>query len=117
MKRGEIVTTVLMTALAAVFIATGGARLPLNDRPMFVHPAVVVYSDRMIAPLVVTAEKVLPAVPTVMPWRKVVTRAPSNKGLPVLAVLKVDPRSGAARSRERKPRPLPRSRSPCGPRT
>ena len=83
MKRGEVVTTVLMTIAAAIFIETGVARLPTDNRPMFVHAPVVVYSDRMFKPFVVMAEKALPRAPEMVPWRKVATRAPGNKGLPV----------------------------------
>lgn len=83
MKRGEVVSTILMTVLAATFIKTGVARLPMDGRPMFVHPPVVVYSERMFAPLIVRAEKALPKTPDTLPWRKVASRAPANKGLAV----------------------------------
>jgi 3D (Asp-Asp-Asp) domain-containing protein len=89
MKRGEAVTLALATVIAAVFVKTGAARLPIaasfslpipslavvapaadtsaargatqgagdDTAGLFRHPPVLVYSERMVAPLLVRAHR------------------------------------------------------------
>ncbi len=60
MKYGEVVRVALAAVIAGAFIWTGAFRLPDSQPVPFRHPPVIVYSEPMIRPLVVTAERVLP---------------------------------------------------------
>lgn len=60
MKYGEVVRVAVAAAIAGAFISTGAFRLPNSPPVPFRHPPVIVYSEPMIRPLVVTAERVLP---------------------------------------------------------
>lgn len=60
MKRGEVITVALAVAIAAVVVKTGAAHLPATPPTPFRHPPVIVYSEPMLHPLVVTAERVIP---------------------------------------------------------
>lgn len=62
MKRTEVIRLLIAAFVAAVFIMTGVVHLPLTNTEAapFRHPPVIVYSEPMLGPLVVTAERVLP---------------------------------------------------------
>ncbi|MGI8510730.1 MAG: 3D domain-containing protein [Gemmatimonadaceae bacterium] len=60
MKYGEVVRVAVAAVIAGAFIWTGAFRLPNSQPVPFRHPPVIVYSEPMIRPLVVTAERVLP---------------------------------------------------------
>jgi len=55
-KPGEVVKTILLTALAVAFVSSSVARLPTpSDRQPFRYAPVVVYSDLMLPPAIVNA--------------------------------------------------------------
>jgi 3D (Asp-Asp-Asp) domain-containing protein len=57
-KRGDLVRLVAAGGIAAAFIATGAMRLPAAELPLE-HPPVIVYSDPMLAPLIVRAKRII----------------------------------------------------------
>lgn len=67
MKRGELIRLLLAAAIATLFIGTGVVRLPgvaaVEAAPTvtpYRHPPVIVYSEPVLHPLVVSAERALP---------------------------------------------------------
>lgn len=61
MRWGDVVRVVIAGLIAAAFIWTGGARLPNADAAPapLQHPPVIVYSEPMLAPLIVRAERIV----------------------------------------------------------
>lgn len=59
MKWGDVVRVVVAGLIAAVFLWTGVAQLPSADAPLR-YPPVIVYSDPMLAPLIVRAQRIVP---------------------------------------------------------
>lgn len=59
MIRGDAVALLIAGGIAAAFIATGAARLPTPELPLE-HPPVLVYSEPMLAPLIVRAKRIIP---------------------------------------------------------
>jgi 3D (Asp-Asp-Asp) domain-containing protein len=76
-KRGDVIRTVVAACIATLFVVTGVAKLPTRDDPVLRHPPVIVYSDPMVAPLIVTAKKIL------QQPGKLFERAPVGKMIPV----------------------------------
>ena len=58
MKRGDWIRLALALVVATLFIGTGAARLPIG-RAVIEHSPVAVYAEPLMAPLVVTAQKLI----------------------------------------------------------
>ncbi len=78
-KRGEVIRLGIAVVIAGIIIWTRSARLPERDSSseQFRHPPVIVYSEPMLRPLVVSANRVLPAriLPRLPNLRKAFERA------------------------------------------
>ena len=58
MKRSDVATMTVAVAIAALFVATGAARLPIG-KTVVKHSPIVVYAEPLLDPLVVTAKKIV----------------------------------------------------------
>ena len=58
MKRSDVATLTVAVAIAALFVATGAARLPIG-KTVVKHSPIVVYAEPLLDPLVVTAKKIV----------------------------------------------------------
>jgi 3D (Asp-Asp-Asp) domain-containing protein len=58
LDRADIIRALIAVAVAAVFIGTGAAHLPIGHS-VYRHAPVVVYAEPLLDPLVVTAKKVI----------------------------------------------------------
>jgi 3D (Asp-Asp-Asp) domain-containing protein len=90
-KRWEVSRAILAVLIAAVLIWSGIARLPLLDTQSapFRHPPVIVYAEPVLPPIIVRAERALPALPRLSKLSgmagipNIFVRAPAGKPLPV----------------------------------
>lgn len=58
MKRGDLIRLALALVVAAIFISTGAARLPIGS-VVIRHSPIAVYAEPLMDPLVVTAQKLI----------------------------------------------------------
>lgn len=58
MRRTDVATLTVAVAIAALFVSTGAAKLPIGKKVVR-HSPIVVYAEPLLDPLVVTAKKIV----------------------------------------------------------